>query len=336
VGYSVKSTKATKVDHNSSSKMVIDTAGLNSTYTPQFAVGGTVGVIGMINSSNQPIGYWFGNSGYASADSTEADYWAQCWVSSGTVKIAGILFYAAGKSIITGGTTSAVQMGIQNMLPYVAGSHGAITGGVSGSYTFGPSPVTPYLASGTMNIANVDTSFLAFNYIPLPTMPTVAGDFCAVSNFKGIRVNQDTLYMFCDADGEGLGLDFSQYNQNPASYYWVSCKFSTIDRNMSVFAVIDDGAGINEEGFFQGMKMSIRNNPARENAFIDYYLQYSASVKLHVYDISGKEIMVIDAGSQASGLLQTINLNTCDLKAGNYFVSLDANGRRFTKKLVVE
>jgi hypothetical protein len=335
LGYSVKGTKTFNANHNSGQKTIVDTAGWGTTYIPQFAAGGSVGVIGMINAADEPVGYWFGSSGYASPDSTEADWWAQCWASNGTVKIAGVLFYAAGKTVINGGTTSKVQMGVQNMLPYVSGQHGAIIGG-TGPYTFGPSPVDPYLAQGTMNIADVDTNFLTLNYIPFTTMPTVNGDFCAVSNFKGIRINSDTLYMFCDADGEGLAMDYSQYCQDPATYYWVSCKFSTIDRNMSMFAIIDDGAGINDEGYFQGIKMSIRNNPARENITVDYYLQYTSSVKFYVYDMAGKEVMVINQGNQAAGVLQTVNINACDLKSGNYFVSLSANGHRFTKKLVVE
>ena len=333
LGNTVKVTKTIKVNQGTGIKAVIDTAGWSANYTPQFGAPlAEAHVYGMVDASDNWMGYWFGTSGDAVADSLESDYWAQCWVSTGTVKIAGVLFFAAGKSVMVGGTGSTVQMGIQNM----SDPTGCITDVTTTPYTFGPAPSATYLASGTMNIADVDTNWLAFNYIPFTTMPTVAGDFCAVSNFKAMRVNGDTCYMMCDGLGNGLTLHFSQYCMNPATYYWVSCAVSTLDVNISLFAVIDDGASITDEGYFQGMKMSIRNNPAKENTFVDYYLQYSSAVKLFVYDITGKEILVINEGNKAAGVLNSVSINTCDLKSGNYFVSLAANGGRFTKKLVVE
>jgi len=295
----------------------------------------------MVDNSNNPIGYWFGTSGNANPDSTESDWWAQCWVNTANLWVDGVLFFVAGKSDLHGGLASSkVQIGIQDMQPYVAGQHGCIQDFNVSPYTFGPSPVDPFLASGEMNISALDTSFLSFNYISFASRPHINGtDICAVSNWKGIRVAGDTAYMMCDATGDGLGMHYSQMCMDPTGYYWVSClaNDASLDRNMSMFAVVEDYTGIEEEqGYFQGMKMDIRNNPARENTFVDYILQYPSSVKLIVYSMNGQEVMNINEGKKAAEHLNSITLNICDLTSGTYFVSLVSDYGRFTQKLIVE
>jgi len=286
-------------------KAIIDTMGWTTTSTPCFgSPTGTVGIVGMIDGNDNPIGYWFGTSGYCSPDSLEADMWAQCWINNATVKVAGVLFVAGGKYIMNPGSVanSNVVMGVTTMEPYVSGQHGCITDFNTTPPTFGPSPVEPYLASGTMNIADIDTSFMTFNYIPFTTMPTVSADFCALSDWKGIRTNcGDTAFMLCDATGNGLSMHFSQYCVNWNTHYFVSCLASgaSLDRNISMFAVIDDGAGIADEGYFQGMKMSLRNNPAVGNFFIDYTLQYASNITVKLFDMAGKEVMTINEGKKS-------------------------------------
>ena len=332
-GFSLKSTKSMKITPGSGIKAIIDTIGWTAASMPCFgSPTAEVSIYGMIDDASNHIGYWFGTSGDVSADSLEADYWAQCWVNTANVKVAGILFFAAGKAVMVGGASSNVTMGIQKM-----DATGAVV-----SYpplVEGPGPDNTYLASGTMNIADVDTAWMTFNYIPFASMATInAVDFCAVADFKAMRVNGDTCYMMCDATGNGLGLNYSSMCISPGAYYWIALPVNgaALDVNISVFALIDAGAGIEDEGFFQGMKMSIRNNPAKENVFVDYALQYTSPVKISIYDITGKEVMVINEGNQAAGTVHTAAINTCDLRSGNYLVSIEANGGRFTKKLVVE
>jgi hypothetical protein len=333
-GFSLKSTKSMKITPGSGIKAIIDTIGWTAASMPCFgSPTNTVSVYGMVEGTPQVhIGYWFGTSGDINPDSLEADYWAQCWVNSANVKVAGVLFFAAGKAVMVGGASSNVTMGVQKM--------DATSAVVSyPPLVEGPGPDNTYLASGTMNIADVDTNFLTFNYVPFTTMATLAGvDFCAVADFKAMRVNGDTCYMMCDASGNGLGLNYSQMCTSPGAYYWVAMPVNSadFDVNISMFALIDDGAGIADEGFFQGMKMTIRNNPAKENIFVDYALQYTSPVKIYIYDITGKEVMVINQGNQAAGTVHTATINTCDLRSGNYLVSIEANGGRFTKKLIVE
>ncbi|HOV10705.1 MAG TPA: T9SS type A sorting domain-containing protein [Bacteroidales bacterium] len=329
------------VKHNLNLKAGIDTAGWSTNFTPQFASPtAQLGTVGMIDANDNPIGYWCGTSGFCHPDSAEADMWAQCWVNTANVTIEGVLFFAAGKFIMNSGSVanSNLVVGLANMEPYVSGQHGCITG-TTAPYTFGPSPVEPYLASATMNIVDIDTTWLNWNYLPFTTMPTTSSDFCVVSDFKGIRTNcGDTAWMYVDATGNGLSMHYSQYCVDWTGYYWISLYAiaPSLDRNMSLFAVISDGAGIEDEGYFQGMKVSLRNIPAVGNFFVDYQLQYASNVTVKMFDINGREVMAINEGKKAAGIVNSVNINTCDLQSGTYFVTLLSDGGRFTKKLIVE
>jgi len=344
--YFNKSTK--KVELNRiPSKATIDTAGWTTGFVPEFmGVDQYVGVTGMGNSLGENIGYWFGVSG--GPDSTvSSDYWAQCWTNTATLKISGILFWAAGKTQLSSGTGSDLVVGVMKMMPYVANQHGCISDFTTTPYTFIASPVFPYLKSATVNIANFDTTFSTFNWAPFTTgLATVTGtDFAAVANFKAMRMAGDTAWMFRDANltndtQNGLEMNYTQYCMAATGYYWVSTYLSganlDLDVNMSIFAVIDDGAGINDEGYFQGMKMTLRNNPSSDVSYVDYMLQRSGQTKLNVLDSRGREVAVYDEGVKTAGNVNSITINTSKLSKGTYFLMLHSGGGTFSKKLVVQ
>ena len=87
--------------------------------------------------------------------------------------------------------------------------------------------------------------------------------------------------------------------------------------------------------YFNGIKMSIRQNPVKENAIIDYAIQNNSDVKLVVWDVKGNEVAVINDGNKGKGQY-SLNVDISKFKAGLYFCSLSTNGGRMTKKLVVE
>jgi hypothetical protein len=339
-GYVLKNTNVLSIDQLGG-KETIDTMGWTAASIPVFG-GGTSPINlsrwGMTDGTNF-VGYWFGTSGDQSADSVEADYWAQCWVNGSVLKVSGILFYAAGKTQYSAGTGSNLIVGVQKMSPYAAGAHGCIIDFTTTPYTFTASPVTPYLGQATVNIADFDTTFATLNWAPFASLANVpAQDFCAVANFKAMRVAGDTAMFWADQSPAGLEMNFAQYCQDPAGYYWVSTYLNgtnaDLDVNMSIFAVIDDGAGVNEDGYFQGMKMSVRSGSGY--AYVDYILAENSNVKLSVIDITGREVAVYNEGTKTSIDLHTIAVNTSGFNAGTYFLSLTANGGRFTQKLIVE
>jgi hypothetical protein len=316
-------------------KATTDTAGLSSIISPQFGEPDmTIQSFWMSNGNGDKIGYWFGTSN----DTLEYDKWAQCWDNSGTVYISGILFFAGGKTQLSAGTGSDLIVGIQKMNPYTTGTNGCV---IDAPMVFDASPANPYLGQATVNIANFDTSFLAFNYVPFPSLAGVTGNFCAIADFKAMRLAGDTAYLFSDTAPDGLGWNFTQYYL-PAfpNYFWMSTYFSgdnpDLDVNMAIFAIIDDGAGIEDEGYFQGIKMSLRNNPAIGNAYVDYELEHDSPVKLFVFDRNGKEVSITDEGTKKGGSVNSISVNTDHLAKGLYFLSLLSKEGRFTKKMIIE
>ncbi len=315
-----------------SDKATIDTAGWTLGYQPEF-LSPTLQVqaIHMTDSLSNRIGYWFGSNGTA-ASTTSSDYWAQCWVNTASVKVSGVLFWLAGKTNISSSTNSKITFNVQKVLPYVANQHGCLIGPGS----FSDSPGGSVLGTGSMDINTLDTTFTVFNYVPITLTPAIAGDFAVVANFKAIRTNSDTAYMFCDAIGNGLSLNYAQYCINPSSYYYVSTNYpgTDLDINISLFAIVDDGVGVNDMGYFNGLRMSIRQNPVKENAVIDYVLQNSGMAKLVVWDTKGNEVASVNDGMQSSGQ-HSMNVDISKFKPGLYFCSLTANGGRLTKKLVV-
>lgn len=323
-----------KFNHNAD-KATVDTAGWTQNFMPVF-LEPTAQLHTYILTEGTPsvrIGYWFGTNGTATSDSA-MDLWCQAWVNTNTVYVSGVLFWASGKAYVSGSTNSKVKFFIQNVLPYVSGQHGCLIG--TSPSTFGPSPAGPVLAEATINTADIDTTFTAFNWVPFPAMAMCAADFAAVADFKAARTNGDTVYMFCDEIGNGLGLDYSQNNVDTNAYYYVSNKLSTLDVNISLLAVIDGGSGIEDEGYFQGMQLTIRNNASSDNVYIDYRLQNNSPVEIHILDMSGKEVAVVNEGTKSANTVHTATLNVSNYAKGMYFVSLASQSGRLTKKLFVE
>lgn len=97
-----------------------------------------------------------------------------------------------------------------------------------------------------------------------------------------------------------------------------------------------DGLGVEEQGN-TGVALSQNTpNPATAgNTLINYGLANNAdNVSLEIYDISGQLVQSVNQGQQAAGQ-HTIDLNTSNLSAGVYFYTLNVDGVKVTKKMVI-
>lgn len=97
-----------------------------------------------------------------------------------------------------------------------------------------------------------------------------------------------------------------------------------------------DGLGVEEAGN-SGIALSQNTpNPATSgNTLINYSLANGAnSVTLEVYDITGQLVQSVNQGQQTAGQ-HTIDLNTANLGAGVYFYTLNVDGVKVTKKMVI-
>lgn len=75
-------------------------------------------------------------------------------------------------------------------------------------------------------------------------------------------------------------------------------------------------------------------NPANDNSAVNYTLAEQSEVVITITDITGKVVMTSNEGVKAQGVHRT-ELNTSELSAGTYFISINAGGAVSTQKFAV-
>jgi hypothetical protein len=79
-------------------------------------------------------------------------------------------------------------------------------------------------------------------------------------------------------------------------------------------------------------------SPARREVRLAYTLAHAADVRLSICDVQGREVAVIDRGTRSAGVHQTSwsgRIAEHDASAGIYFVRLDTDGLRLTRRWVL-
>ncbi|HRF99783.1 MAG TPA: T9SS type A sorting domain-containing protein [Bacteroidia bacterium] len=98
---------------------------------------------------------------------------------------------------------------------------------------------------------------------------------------------------------------------------------------------------------FAGQVLSVKNlsnqiinsfvvypNPSNGNANVSFNIVENNTVNINVYDVLGNLVSTNSANSFEKGN-HTVNLNTANLSSGIYTVSLEINGAKETKKLII-
>jgi len=132
--------------------------------------------------------------------------------------------------------------------------------------------------------------------------------------------NQDTYY---DCNGNApthdVGVDSENFLQN-----WGIWSRITIN-----------GVGINETANTGISLEQNMPNPADNSTTINYSLANGGSnVLLEVYDVTGQLVETVDQGQQIAGAHQ-VELNTANYAAGVYFYTLNVDGVKVTKRMVI-
>lgn len=342
--------------NNSSTRGLGDTAGFSANYLPAIVMADLVGGYGMTATGIGKIGYWWGTN-YSPAD-TAYDVWIQCYetIDGSAIHIDGIGFYCVNKSIMSGnGTTDSVIFSIQKIM-----SDGCMVSYNNSTPAYGPGPKAYLNSTGTtgtllintrMAVADIDTSLsagLVFNYMAFPSSLAVtasnpASMFAVTADFFQPRMHGDTVYLICDADGDGMSLKYSQSGErcpNGTSYYYPMSNFFNyngsdggLDNNGALFAVMSSTIGMNEN-FINGIKLGVRNE-ANGGAILDYAIQSNANVTFRIHDISGHFVKEYTEGNKVAGQY-SVNLNTSNLAAGEYIVIMNAGGKALAKKFIIE
>ena len=77
-------------------------------------------------------------------------------------------------------------------------------------------------------------------------------------------------------------------------------------------------------------------NPAQRGAVIGYTLPTEMSVRVQVLDVAGRVVADLADGTQAAGRHQVVwGGSATTVRAGVYFVRLDAGGRRFIRRAII-
>lgn len=319
-----------------SAKSPTDTLGWSLTSIPCFGSPTMAfNLYGMTATSGTVSGYWFGTN-WDTSDTTGTDWWSMGYVVSAPLGIEGIIIGVGKKAVITGGAGSYIELSIYN----IAADNAMIAASTKG---VGPDVYSGSPLSSVQILASaIDTAWanLGMNYVALPSVVPMSADFAVVANFNAMRVTGDTAAMMCDEPGNHGGLNYSWSNGDPYTYYWNTLSYGSsgaLDVNMTLFAVIDANyVGINDEGYFQGMRLTTSPNPASDMLTLEFALQNDGNVKAQIISLNGQVVKEESFGHQSASNYNKQVINISDLSAGTYFVSLMSNGNRLTKKFIVE
>lgn len=76
-------------------------------------------------------------------------------------------------------------------------------------------------------------------------------------------------------------------------------------------------------------------NPATTSTFLSFSIAEKNKVSVNVYDVLGNLVSNLSQSNEFEKGSNTISLNTSDLASGIYYITLDMNGSKETKKLVI-
>ncbi len=100
-------------------------------------------------------------------------------------------------------------------------------------------------------------------------------------------------------------------------------------------AFVGGFTGINEVSKVIANSFVVYPNPATQSTTISFDMAEKNNVSVNIYDILGNLVSVISHNNSFDKGNNVINVNTSDLSSGIYYISLDVNGSKETKKLVI-
>ena len=120
-------------------------------------------------------------------------------------------------------------------------------------------------------------------------------------------------------------------------FFNLKAQESSAPQSNSMFSQVDAAEPpLAAQSFTNGMKLSKSVlNVSTGTTKINYEIQNNSNVFMEIYDASGKMIINADEGNKTAGY-HYIMLDSTKLPRGTYYYTLVANGKRFSKKMIVE
>ncbi len=128
---------------------------------------------------------------------------------------------------------------------------------------------------------------------------------------------------------------------------WIDLGSGTPDYRLSAASTASTGAafsnpafvggftGVNENSKLVENSFVVYPNPATQNTNISFNIIEKNKVTISIYDVLGNLVSVISHENEFEKGNHTINVNTSDLSSGIYSLTLDINGSKESKKLVI-
>jgi len=299
--------------HHESGKAATDTTGISANFIPTFDFSQCTSI------GNMGGGYVFGVANLGAGYTVAATCQGYSCSAGQSFGIEGVTMLFAGKKGVSGDPTSKLTFTIWNKLA---------------------SDSVPTTRVGTesadMLFSACDTTFPTFNTAMFTTPILITGtDFSIVCSFANIKT--DTIGFICDGSGTTSGAGWNACKVGTTWYTYYKLYGHQLNVNTALFAIVDmNYVGINDNYFFQGAKMTINQNPATDKLSVDYMVENNSKVKFELISMNGKVVYSLDEGNKQKGIVNSINADISNLASGTYLCSLNCNGQRLIKKLILK
>lgn len=279
--------------------------------------GGFVTGIGVLNNAISTgtaqgyyMGYYFGLASY---------------------KIEEVILWCGEKSE-SGSTTGNLTVNIQLIDDSSSYGNGTITYNITAPGTVVGTATIPWInIDTTLNLNGSLTS------VSFASPVFVSSDYAVGVDYADIATNLDTVG-FVNNDGQVTDDHQWIYYPGATSNFWAQYEHIVNggwSKKACYWPVIDRATGIEEASMINGVKMAVSPNPAVDQVKVQYELADNSNVQVQIYDLTGKVVYDMTEVNVAAGVTNNVTIDVSELSAGNYYVSLVANGERSTSKLVL-
>ena len=193
------------------------------------------------------------------------------------------------------------------------------------------------VASISIPINQVDTGSATvdgLNLINFGFPVWVGGDFGVGVDFTSILAG-DTIGMVSSTDGDAQSSEMA-WEKWSSNAWHTMLQAWPLDYDFAIWPIIDNNPQGVKEIAVNGIKLYQNNpNPANGVTTISYELSQSVgNVIIRVLDAKGKEVLTFNEGSKSFGK-HNVSIDSSVLSSGNYFYTIQADGNRFAKRMVV-
>lgn len=278
---------------------------------------------------------------------TQFHSFAEGYLVNDDYTVLGAMFFAGAVDVASGGNPD-LTVKVQKIEDNKAVSDPAT---VQNPDIPGPGAVlaSAVVALGDVAIDPTGATLLP-TFVDFTSTPFVDVDFCISIDISNVYSGtpMDTIAIVTTADGEGDDeYTYHQIYQTSSAgtgTVWTTTDVviatgpgSGVNVNFAMFPIVTEFVGIEEAGFFDGLKMQAYPNPglASENITIQYAIESLVEkVEINVFDMTGRTIFSTSLGAKNAGIY-SLDVPVGILNAGSYIYSIEVDGGRMAKRLEI-